>query len=40
MPPDSAPPISLWREAALLLRFVAEAGAVSGGIVLVAWMLV
>jgi hypothetical protein len=30
---------SAWREAADLLRFVAEAAAVSTGIVLIAWML-
>lgn len=30
---------SLWREAAILLRFIGEAAAVSGGIVLLAWWL-
>jgi hypothetical protein len=30
---------SLWREAAIVLRFVAEAALVSGGIVLLAWWL-
>ena len=28
-----------WREAIDLLRFIAEAGAVSGAIVLIAWLL-
>lgn len=30
---------SPWREAADLARFVAEAAAISGGIVLLAWLL-
>lgn len=42
MSTEREPPIrteSAWREAADLLRFVAEAAALSTGIVLVAWLL-